>query len=109
MMVKRIAIFLSFALVLLLAAGCDTSMPTMVKIRDSKLLDRRIKETPRQQTMRECTQEANRFHVSCTHCHTTDKSDAITLENPALTEKGVKAQIMRMSPTFGLHQDCNQS
>src|SRR5438552_4002040 len=45
------------ALVILLAA-CETRMPSIDAIRDSKLLDRRITETPRQRVMRECQQEA---------------------------------------------------
>ena len=98
----------SFVVALVLLAACETSFPTIDKIRDSKLLDRRIKETPRQKVVRECTQEANRFRVSCTHCHTTDKQEGITTEAPALTPIGERAQIMRMSPTFGLHQDCQQ-
>ena len=49
-----------------------------------------------------------RFRVACTHCHTTDKVEAITAEVPALTPIGERAQIMRTSPTFGQHQDCSQ-
>jgi hypothetical protein len=83
-------------------------LPTLDDIRDSKLLDRRIKETPRQKTMRECQQEADRFRVKCGACHTTEKADGITQDNPVLTPVGERAQIMRTSPTFGLNQDCAQ-
>jgi len=99
--------FVICAAVFLLAAGCETKMPTIDSIRDSKLLDRRIKETPRQKVIRECQQEANRFRVGCTHCHSTDRVEAITTDNPALTKVGERAQIMRTSPTFGLNQDCS--
>lgn len=89
-------------------ASCDMKMPSVEKIQDSKLIDRRIKETPRQKVIRECQQESTRFRVSCTHCHTTDKAEGITAEAPALTAVGERAQIMRTSPTFGLRQDCQQ-
>jgi len=95
-------------MLLTVLAACNMSMPSIEKIQDSKLLDRRIKETPREKVVRECQQEANRFRVSCTHCHTTDKAEGITAEAPSLTPVGERAQIMRTSPTFGLHQDCNQ-
>ena len=97
----------SVTLLLALLAACETKMPTIDTIRDSKLLDRRIKETPRQKVLRECTQEASRFRVNCAHCHTTDKAEGITAESPALTQIGERAQIMRTSPTFGLNQDCS--
>ena len=44
-------------------AACETKMPTIDSIRDSKLLDRRIKETPRQKVLRECQQEGTRFRM----------------------------------------------
>ena len=105
---KRFVSTLGLAVLLTLLAACETRMPSIERIQDSKLLDRRITETPRQRVLRECQQESNRFRVSCTHCHTTDKAEAITDASPSLTPIGERAQIMRTSPTFGLHQDCNQ-
>ncbi|HLX60588.1 MAG TPA: hypothetical protein VKX17_04835 [Planctomycetota bacterium] len=105
---KRCRIALSAAMVLLILAACDASLPNIDKIRDSKLFDRRIKETPRQKVLRECQQESDHFRVTCTHCHSTDKVEMITAEAPALTKVGERAQIMRTSPTFGQHQDCQQ-
>jgi hypothetical protein len=94
---------------LICIAACEMKTPSIDSIRDSKLFDRRITETPRQKIMRECSQEANRFHVSCTHCHTTANAESIhSPDNNALTPVGERAQIMRSSPTFGLNQDCSQ-
>ncbi len=100
------ALGLAFGLAFL--AACETHMPSFESIRDSKLIDRRISETPHQRVLRECQQECDRFRVSCTHCHTTDKPEAISAEAPVLTPVGERAQIMRTSPTFGQHQDCSQ-
>ena len=94
-----------FAAVMALNA-CSVNTPTVDGIRDSKLFDRRIKETPRQKVIRECQQEADRFRVGCTHCHTTDKVDAIKTDSLELTKVGERARIMRKSPAFGLNQDC---
>lgn len=105
---KRFSVALGAGLILAILAACDTSMPSIDKIRDSKLFDRRIKETPRQKVLRECQQECDHFRVKCAHCHSTDRVEAITSESPALTKVGVRAQIMRTSPTFGQHQDCQQ-
>jgi hypothetical protein len=99
-------VLVSVTAVLVLNA-CQLNAPSMDQIRDSKLFDRRIKETPRQKVIRECQQESEKFRVACTHCHTTDKIDAI--KSPAelkLTAIGERARIMRSSPTFGLNQDC---
>jgi len=99
--------FVICAAVFLLAAGCETKMPTIDSIRDSKLLDRRIKETPRQKVIRECQQEAERYRVGCLHCHGTEKIDEIVSPDKLqLTATGKRAQIMRKSPTYGLNQDC---
>lgn len=106
--VCRIAKIASSVTLLLLVSACDLKAPTIDDIRDSKLIDRRIKETPHQKIQRECQQECDRFRVKCTTCHTTDKALSITSENLALTEVGERAQIMRSSPTFGLNQDCSQ-
>src|SRR5437868_3066511 len=104
---KRCSFALSTALVLLILAACDASLPNMDKIRDSKLFDRRIKETPRQKVVRECTQEGERYHVGCVFCHTTNKADDIQApDNLLLSAVGKRAQIMRKSPSFGLNQDC---
>lgn len=89
-------------------AACDVKTPTLDQIRDSKLFDRRIKETPRQKVMRECRQEGERFRVDCTACHTTDKADDIQRPDKLLlTKVGERARIMRTSPSFGLNQDCS--
>jgi hypothetical protein len=92
---------------LLVLNACQMKTPTMENIRDSKLFDRRISETPRQKVIRECQQEVEKFRVGCLHCHTSDKADQI--KGPSelkFTPVGQRAQIMRTSPTFGLNQDC---
>ncbi|MGD0092194.1 MAG: hypothetical protein ABSE73_19945 [Planctomycetota bacterium] len=95
-------------LLLLSAVACQTDMPSLGDIRDSKLLDRRIKETPRQKVLRECRQETERFRVACLYCHTTDKVEEIRLPDAVkLSSLGERAQIMRKSPSFGLEQDCS--
>ena len=89
--------------------ACKVDTPSFEGIRDSKLFDRRINETPRQKIIRECQQEADRFRVTCLQCHATDKIDDI--KGPShyeLTKVGLRAQIMRKSPAFGLNQDCAQ-
>ena len=103
---KYIFSAVGLALLLALLAACEAKIPNMDSIRDSKLLDRRIVETPRQKVLRECQQEGNRFRVSCTHCHSTDRVEAINTDSPALNKVGERAQIMRTSPSFGLNQDC---
>jgi len=101
-----LAVFLA-CLSLLLLQACSVAAPSMSNIRDSKLFDRRIKETPRQKVVRECQQESERFRVSCSFCHTTEKIDDIHAPDKLqLTAVGLRAQIMRESPTFGLNQDC---
>lgn len=105
--IKFIFSVVGTCLMVVLMSACETKMPTVDSIRDSKLIDRRIKETPRQKVIRECQQETARFRVKCLHCHTTDKVEGITADSPVLTEIGVRAQIMRTSPTFGLNQDCS--
>ena len=93
--------------VLILLNACQVNTPTLDNLRDSKLFDRRIKETPRQKVIRECQQETERFQVNCLSCHGTDKVDAIqSPEHLALTKIGERARIMRKSPTFGLNQAC---
>jgi len=96
------------AVVLLLAAAaCTMNAPTLDQIRDSKLFDRRIKETPRQKVIRECQQEADHFRVTCLFCHSTDKAEQIRAPAElALTKGGERAQIMRKSPSFGMGRDC---
>ncbi|MBI3832458.1 MAG: hypothetical protein HY291_23240 [Planctomycetes bacterium] len=94
---------------LLILAACSTTVPTMDQIRDSRFFDRRIEETPRQRTIRECKQESDRFRISCKHCHTTeDEAKIQSPGSPLLTEIGKRAQIMRTSPTFGLHTQCSE-
>ena len=95
------------SLVLLLAA-CQVDTPSLDNIKDSKLFDRRIKETPRQKVIRECRQECDRFRVDCKYCHTTGKIEEIETPNKlALNKTGERARIMRKSPSFGLNQDCS--
>ena len=88
-------------------AACAAKLPTSDEILDSKLLDRRVQETPRQKALRECQQEVDRFRVKCTNCHTTAVETEIkSPESMKFTEVGKRAHIMRTSPTFGLHQQC---
>ncbi|MFH0938817.1 MAG: hypothetical protein V1899_06010 [Planctomycetota bacterium] len=88
--------------------ACSVNTPTMDQIRDSKLFDRRIKETPRQKVIRECKQECDRYRVNCRSCHTTDKLDDIqSPDKPQLNKIGERARIMRQSLSFGLNQDCS--
>jgi hypothetical protein len=98
---------LSAAIVACIVSSCTVDTPTLDQIRDSKLLDRRIKETPRQKVIRECQQESERYRVGCLYCHGTEKVDEIVSPDKLqLTASGKRAQIMRKSPTFGLNQDC---
>lgn len=93
---------------LLLLQACSVNTPSLDGLRDSKLFDRRIKETPRQKIIRECQQEADRFRVDCKFCHKIDKADDIHGPgNLQFTDAGFRSQIMRRSPTFGLNQDCS--
>jgi hypothetical protein len=106
---SRIALLFVAAAGLAALSACKVDTPSFEGIRDSKLFDRRIKETPRQRIIRECQQEADRFRVNCLHCHNTDKIEDI--KNPVsleLNKVGARAQIMRKSPSFGLNQDCAQ-
>lgn len=94
-------------MLLLATAACQVDTPSLEGIRDSKLFDRRIKETPRQKVIRECQQETKRFRVECMYCHTTDKVEEIRPPDAlAFNKLGDRAQIMRRSPAFGLNQDC---
>ncbi|MCY3023811.1 MAG: hypothetical protein NTW87_32945 [Planctomycetota bacterium] len=94
-------------LLLLVLAACQTDMPSLDSIRDSKLFDRRIKETPRQKVVRECQQECDHYRVECMYCHTTDKiADIRSPDALSLNAVGQRAQIMRKSPSFGLGKDC---
>ena len=109
--VKREYVVITFAALVFAAVlpACKVDTPSLEGIRDSKLFDRRINETPRQKVIRECQQETDRFRVECVLCHTTNKIDDI--HGPAnyqLTKVGLRAQIMRKSPAFGLNQDCAQ-
>lgn len=105
---KHLLLGCALGLLVLLLSACQFDIPKLSEIRDSKLLDRRIKETPRQKTIRECQQESERYRVSCTHCHSTEKVDDIQApDRRALTKVGERAHIMRTSPSFGLNQDCS--
>lgn len=89
-------------------AACSNRPPRSTDtIWDSKMLDRRVDETPRQRTMRECQQERDRFRVDCTYCHTTDKEAEINAKAPKLTDLGGRARVMRTSATFGQHTNCS--
>lgn len=97
------------SVLLMTLAACTAKVPTIDEIRDSRLFDRRIEETPRQKVLRECHQEADRFRVDCKHCHTTDEESKIQGPNNLMfTDIGKRAQIMRTSPTFGLHTQCSE-
>lgn len=94
--------------VLLALSACQVDTPSLDDIRDSRLFDRRIKETPRQKVIRECKQETERFRVACLYCHNTDRIEAIKSPDALqLNNVGERAQIMRKSPSFGLTQDCS--
>jgi hypothetical protein len=98
---------LAAAAALALLAACSIRTPNLDAIRDSKLFDRRIKETPREKCIRECRQESDRFRVDCVYCHTTNREgDIAAPDRLALTDKGRRARVMRTSPTFGLQQQC---
>lgn len=108
MPVRRHSLLTLFVLLLLSVTACQMDTPSLDSIRDSKLFDRRIKETPRQKVIRECKQEADRFRVNCLYCHTTDKIDAIKAPDAlAFNQVGERSQIMRRSPAFGLGRDCS--
>jgi len=93
---------------LLSLAACSITTPNLDAIRDSKLLDRRINETPRQKTVRECRQETERFRAECTDCHTSKQEAEIAAPDKLLlTQRGRRAQVMRESPSFGLYQQCS--
>jgi len=93
---------------MLLLNACQVDTPSLDTIRDSKLFDRRIKETPRQKVIRECQQESDRFRVGCMHCHNTNKVEDIrSPDKVELNKVGERARIMRTSPSFGLNQDCS--
>ena len=108
-------VWMSWALLGLLALGalvgiaaCSNRPPRSDDtIWDSKLLDRRVDETPRQRTLRECQQEHERFRVDCTYCHKTDKEAEINAKALQLTDLGNRARVMRTSATFGLHTNCS--
>jgi mono/diheme cytochrome c family protein len=89
-------------------AACSITTPSMDAVRDMKLFDRRINETPRQKTVRECRQETERFRVECADCHTSKQEAEIAApDRLLLTQKGRRAQVMRQSPNFGLYQQCS--
>lgn len=94
------------AVLLLAAAACEMRMPSVDDIRESKLFDRRLKETPRQRTLRRCRREGERFRVGCRRCHTTSDEKQLSAEESRLTPVGVRARVMRNDPTFGLHRAC---
>jgi len=88
-------------------AACSNRPPRSTDtIWDNPILDRRVEETPRQQTMRQCQQEGERFRVECTRCHTTDKAEEISMKDLKLTKLGLRARVMRQSVTFGKHTHC---
>lgn len=95
------------AVALISVAACSNRPPRSTDtIWDSPILDRRIEETPRQRTLRQCQQESERFRIECTYCHTTDKAPEISEKDLKLSKMGLRAQVMRKSVTFGLHTHC---
>ena len=102
------AVYTLLALVAVcIVSACTVDTPAFDQVRDSKFFDRRIKETPRQKIIRECTQEGERYHVGCLFCHSTGKvNDIQSPDKLNFTPVGKRAQIMRKSPSFGLNQDC---
>jgi len=108
MRVKLRLLLAALPLGLVVLAACDVAMPERESLLDNPIIDRRIKETPRDMTLRECKQETEHFRVECTFCHTTDKAGDIQQPDKLqFTELGKKARIMRHSPTFGLHNQCS--
>ena len=110
-MTPKYCLYILTAMIVCVISACSVDTPTtsgaIDSIRDSKLFDRRIKETPRQKVVRECQQESDRYRVDCKFCHTTDKVEDIqSPDKLVLTQIGNRAQIMRKSPSFGLNQDC---
>ena len=103
----RIAALIFTAALVGALAACAAKIPSIDEIRDSKMLDRRIEETPREKTLRECTQETERFSVDCLHCHTSKEVTEIKApDHLLLNDVGKRAQIMRRSVTFGKQQQC---
>jgi len=95
---------------MLVISACSRNRPprSTDTIWDSPILDRRVEETPRQRTMRQCKQETERFRVKCAQCHTTKDAEKITAEDLKLTKLGHRARVMRQSVTFGKHTHCTR-
>lgn len=108
MKVEHVVVGFAVLVLIVTLPACKVDTPTFEGIRDSRLFDRRINETPRQKIIRECQQEADRYRVDCLYCHTTNKIDDIKAGHLELSKIGQRAQIMRKSPAFGLNQDCAQ-
>jgi hypothetical protein len=102
-----LAVLFASALAVSIAACSNRPPRETDSIWDSKLLDSRVEETPRQRTMRQCQQECDRFRVECTTCHTTGKESEIGAKDLKLTPLGTRARVMRNSSTFGLHTHCS--
>ena len=108
MHVKRwqLATFISLALVTL--AACQAKLPSLDDIRDSPIFDRRIQESDRDKCVRECKQECERFRVDCAFCHESPEAQLKRPDQLHFTKLGAKSQVMRRSPTFGLHKQCSE-
>ena len=103
---KLLLVALAVAVAIGIAACSNRPPRSTDTIWDSPILDRRVEETPRQRTLRQCQQESKRFRVECTHCHTTDKDVEISEKDLKLTKLGLRSRVMRQSVTFGRHTHC---
>jgi hypothetical protein len=89
----------------LTAAACR--MPSWDELTDSQWFEQREADTPRERSLRACRQEAEYFRASCAACHGVEEVSAVRgPESVLLTPLGARAQLMRRSPYFGLHQRC---
>jgi hypothetical protein len=104
--VGRPAVVVAAAAAAALSAACNVKVPSMEQLQESKLFDRRIKETPREATTRRCRLESDRFRVGCKYCHDQPAPAQLSADEPHLTKEGLRARVMRNNPTFGLHRAC---
>lgn len=98
-----------FAMGIITLAACQAKLPNLTTIQDHPFFDRRIEESDRDKCIRECKQECERFRVNCATCH--KEPDAAQIKRPEqlhFTQLGAKSQVMRKSPTFGLHRQCGE-
>ena len=95
-------------LALVTLAACQAKLPNLDEIRDSPFFDRRIQESDRDKCVRECKQESEHFRVDCTFCHKAPEAQVKRPDQLHFTALGAKSQVMRKSPTFGLHKQCSE-